>query len=149
MQRRTISLAITFAITAALVGGCGSQEEATQSDIEKLQGTWVGQELGRDGQVTIVFSGDTIAFQGAQPQENYKGTVVLYEDQSPKQADFTITECSFPDYVGAVSKTIYKLDGNTFTFAGAEPGTETRPSSFEASGGNRVFQLTLQPAETE
>ena len=149
MHRLHVPLVIAFAIATVLVCGCNSLDNAPISDIEKLQGTWVGQELGREGKVTIVLSGNTIEFQGAHPQERYKGTMTLYEDRSPKQADFTITECSFPAYIGKISKTIYTLEGSTFTFAGSEPGTETRPSSFDASGVNRVFQLTLQSSETE
>ncbi len=149
MQTRNVALAIALAVAAAFLSGCNSLESTPRSDLEKLQGTWVGQELGRDAEVTMIFAGDTIEFQGARPGEWYRGTVVLYEDQSPRQADYTISECSFRDYVGKISKTIYALDGNTLTFAGAEPGVETRPGSFDASGMNRVFQLTLQPAAME
>ena len=144
MSKKVGPIMVALVITTVLMSGCSSSDDAPVSDREKLQGTWVGKELGREGEVRIIFSGDTIDFKGASPQEWYKGTGVLHEELTPKQGDFTITECPMPDYVGKLTKAIYKIEENTLTLAGSEPGDENRPSSFEPSGGARVFQLTLQ-----
>ena len=145
MKKKAGPMMVALVITTVLMSGCISSDDAPVSDREKLQGTWVGKELGQEGEVRVIFSGDTIDFKGAHPQEWYKGTAVLNETLTPKQADFTISECPMPSFVGKLSKAIYTLEGNTFTLAGSEPGDENRPNSFDPSGGTRVFELTLQP----
>lgn len=149
MKNHFSPMAVALVSITLFVSGCDSTEDTSISDLEKLQGTWVGKELGQEGEVKIIFSGKSIDFKGAHPQEWYKGTAVLNQELSPKQADFTISECGLPDYVGKISKAIYRLEESTLTLAGSEPGDEKRPSSFDPSGGNRVFQLTLQPSNQE
>ena len=92
----------------------------------------------------MIFSGDTIDFKGAHPQEWYKGIAVINQEMTPRQADFTISECAMPDYIGKIAKSIYKLEESTLTIAGSEPGDDSRPTSFEPSGGTRVFKFILQ-----
>lgn len=112
------------------------------SDISELQGTWVGSEVGREGQVVMVFSGKLISFQGAFPQEWYKGIGILDEDRSPKHADFLIEDCGVEDFIGKQSRAIYKIDDDgILMFAGAMPGDDNRPSVFHPGGGVRVFRL--------
>ena len=146
MKNHFSPMAVALVSIALFVSGCNPTEDTSIPDLDKLQGTWVGKELSQEGEVKIIFSGNSIDFKGAHPQEWYKGNAVLNQELSPKQADFTISECAVPDYVGKVSKAIYRLEGSTLTLAGSEPGDETRPSSFDPSGGGRVFQLTLQPS---
>jgi uncharacterized protein (TIGR03067 family) len=138
-------------MTFVLVAGCDSADDKAIPDIQKLQGTWVGTELGREGEVTLTFSGNSIDFKGASDQEWYKGLAVLNEELTPKQADFTIEECPAPNYVGKIAKAIYKLEDGVLTLAGSEPGSETRPVSFDAdpSGEVRVFEFTLQASNKE
>lgn len=146
MRKLRGPMATALLFTAVSLSGCGSAQEAPVSDLDRLQGTWVGTELGREGEVKVVISGDTIHFIGANPQEWYKGTMTLHEESNPRQADYTISECAMPEYVGKISKGIYKLDEGTdaLTLAGSEPGDESRPSTFEPSGGTRIFDLALQ-----
>jgi len=145
MKKKTGFMMVVLVLATVLMSGCTSSEDAPVSDRETLQGTWVGTEIGQEGEARMIFSGDTIDFKGAHPQEWYKGTAVLHETSTPKQADFTISECPMPNYVGKLSKAIYTLEGNIFTIAGSEPGDENRPNSFDPSGATRVFKLTLQP----
>jgi uncharacterized protein (TIGR03067 family) len=149
MKKLSGPMAIALVITTVLISGCNSTDDTPISDMEKLQGTWVGKELGQEGEAKMIFSGNSIDFKGAHPQEWYKGTAALNQELSPKQADFTISECGSPAYVGKISKAIYRLEGSTLTLAGSEPGDETRPSSFDPSGVNRAFQLTLKPSDKE
>ncbi len=136
---------VALVITAVLMCGCNSTDDTPISDLEKLQGTWVGKELGQDGEAKIVFSGDTIDFKGAHPQEWYKGIATINATLTPRQADFVISECAMPAFVGKIAKAIYKLEESTLTLAGSEPGDESRPTSFDPSGGTRVFQFEFKP----
>jgi len=142
-------MAVAMAITTALMGGCSSTDDTPMSDLEKLQGTWVGEELGRQGEARLVFAGNRIDFKGPFPQEWYRGNAVLNEESTPKQADFIISECPMPNYVGKIAKAIYKLEESTLTLAGSEPGNESRPVSFDPSGGTRVFQFKPQSSKQE
>lgn len=142
MKKCCGSMLVVLFVVAVLASGCNCMRGTPVSDLERLQGTWVGSEVGWGGEVSVVFADDTIHFTGAHPQEWYKGTGVLNEDATPKEADFTISECPAPQYVGKVAKAIYKIEGETLTMVGSEPGTEPRPTSFEAFGGTRVFEFT-------
>jgi len=139
---------VALVITTVLMCGCNSPDDTSVTDLNKLQGTWVGKELGRDGEARIIFSGETIDFKGAHPQEWYKGIAVINTELTPRQADFTISECAMPDYVGKIAKAIYKLEESTLTLAGSEPGNESRPTSFDPSEGIRVFQFELKREAT-
>jgi uncharacterized protein (TIGR03067 family) len=148
MKKMDCFTAVALVVTTVLMCGCNSTDDTPISDMEKLQGTWVGNELGLDGEARIVFSGDTIDFKGAHPQEWYKGIAVINAEMTPRQADFTISECAMPDYIGKIAKAIYKLEESTLTLAGSEPGDESRPTSFDPSRGIRVFQFELKPEAT-
>ena len=58
----------------------------------------------------------------------------------------TITESAIPAYVGQASNGIYKIEGNTLTFAANKPGTTSRPTDFipTPDGVTLVFTLTKQ-----
>ena len=148
MKKLSGPVAVALVITTVLMSGCNSTDDTPISDIEKLQGTWVVWELGREGEAKLIFSGNSIDFKGAHPQEWFKGNAVLNEESTPRQIDFTISECAIPDHVGKTSKAIYKLEGNTLTLAGPRPGDESRPNSFDPSGA-RVFRCELQSSDQE
>ena len=72
------------AIMALSVGGCKSKSDEV-SDIDKLQGTWVGTETGNQGgQWTFVISGSEIDVKGPDP-EAYSGTLKLNAEADPKE----------------------------------------------------------------
>jgi uncharacterized protein (TIGR03067 family) len=148
MKKMDCFMAVALVVTTVLMCGCNSTDETPISDMEKLQGTWVGKELGQDGEAKVIFSGDTIDFKGAHPQEWYKGTAVINAEMTPSQADFTISECVVPDYIGKIAKAIYKFEESTLTLAGSEPGNESRPTSFDPSERIRVFQFELKREAT-
>jgi len=109
-------------------------EKATSSDQRGIQGTWKGQSK-RDNpqhQVTFVVSGKHFDFRDQTETNNwYKGTFTLKEDTSPRQFIAKITECPFPQYVGATSKAIYKIEKGTLTITANEPGKEVIPKDFD------------------
>jgi uncharacterized protein (TIGR03067 family) len=115
------------------------------SDQELIQGTWTGHEVGREnGKCTLTVSENNIEFRGAHPQEWYKATFTLDEKTEPKSGDFLIKECPGPKLVGKIAKVVYKIENNTLTLSGNEPGVDARPTSFERSGNRRVFVFTKE-----
>ncbi len=141
---------ISLAVGIALAGDRDKDARLSASDLDKLQGTWIGSEVGREGQVVLVFSGKLISFQGAFPQEWYKGKGILNENRSPKRADFLIEDCGSPDFIGKLSRGIYKLDEDgILTLAGSMPGVEIRPSVFHPGDGVRVFLLKRKSPPVE
>jgi uncharacterized protein (TIGR03067 family) len=77
-------------------------------------------------------------------QESYKGTAKISSRADPKQADFIIEECFLQDYVGKTSLGIYELRETRLALAANEPGTPTRPISFQEKGDARLWFLTKQ-----
>ena len=138
-----ICLAVIMVVS---LGGCKSEPEppVEVSDMDKLQGTWVGTESGNsEGQWTLIISEAKVDVNGPGP-EDYSGTMKLNTEVEPKQADFLIEDCAVQQYVGTTSLAIYKIEGDTFTMAGNEPGSTDRPAQFEGGGGTRLFVLTKQ-----
>jgi uncharacterized protein (TIGR03067 family) len=108
----------------------------------ELEGTWVGTADGEyGGEWTFVISKGRVEAKGPQ-SEYYAGTVMLNTKTNPKQVDFKIDKCSFPEYVGETSLSIYKLEGNKLTLAASEPGAFSRPAFLESGGGAMLFSLT-------
>jgi uncharacterized protein (TIGR03067 family) len=133
-------------------GGSGSQGSGSQgSGDPALVGTWVGTVA--DGSAT---SPDptlwtfTVTSTGADVKMGtfaaYNGTYVADPSSNPKSITITITESAIPAYVGQASNGIYKIEGNTLTFAANKPGTTSRPTDFipTPDGVTLVFTLTKQ-----
>lgn len=112
-------------------------EKAAMSDRTAIQGTWKGRAKNDnpEHQVTFAVSGQQFDFRDETETNNwYKGTFILKEDTSPRQFIATITECPFPQYVGKVSKAIYKIEKGTLTVTAYEPGKEGVPQEFDEEG---------------
>ena len=107
----------------------------------ELDGTWVGTADGGYGEWTFKISGSKVEVKGPE-SESYVGTVKLNTKTNPKQADFKITECSMPEYVGETSLGIYKLEGNKLILVASEPGSMSRPYDLESGGQAMLFSLT-------
>jgi uncharacterized protein (TIGR03067 family) len=116
-------------------------------DMNALQGTWSGQEIGASGPATMSIFRDALAFRGADPAEWYKGNFTLRVDTFPKQLYIVITDCSEPQFIGKTAHAIYKLEGDTFTVTGNEPGERSFPASFDAAT-SREFVLKKKPVTT-
>ena len=125
----------TIADRAAL----GSQAAAIAESEPALQGTWVGQEVGRpQGEYRLTVSGNSIRFQGARAEEWYEATITLKPKANPKRAAAMIERCPAPQYVNKTANFIYKIEGRTLTLAGNEPGSEKEPTAFERNPDNPV-----------
>jgi uncharacterized protein (TIGR03067 family) len=101
-----------------------------------FEGSWKGHEVtpGREGPASLTFSGQTIEFHGSDANDWLKATFTIREDTTPKQWAGVITECSDSEYVGKKSYAIYRLEGDTLTISGYEPGNANIPSAFDAAG---------------
>jgi uncharacterized protein (TIGR03067 family) len=144
IMRKNLTLAATVIVGMLLFYGCASRPKR---DLTKLQGTWVGEEIGGPkGECKMTIEGATFKFQGARPEKWYVATLTLNPKVQPKQAMVRIGDCPVPKYVNQTTKAIYKLEGKTLTIAAHEPGDEAVPTTFEPGVGNRMraFVFTRQ-----
>jgi uncharacterized protein (TIGR03067 family) len=145
-MRQCIGLAATVLALVVLVCGCAS---TPKRDLTRLQGTWVGQEIGGPpGECRMTIEGRTIKFQGTRSQEWYVGTITLNPKAHPKQATILIADCGYRQYAGKTAKAIYKLEGDKLTLAGHEPGKDTFPTKLtrDPVDQTRAFTFTRQSA---
>lgn len=133
MRRTAMVLAVLlFAVSCGGDGG------------PSLIGVWVGTEVSGGAEEWVFTFGTTDSSAAAAGTEIYEGTYVAYADEDPKRMDYTITESTFPQYVGERSNAIYRFDGDTLLFAANEPGVPDTPTDFVPGGGTRVWELTRQ-----
>ena len=90
---------------------------------------------------SMTVSGSNFDMKSEDPTIWYKGTFVLNDKVTPKQADFMLSECGFEQYAGKTAKSIYKIENDILTIAANEPGTETIPADFVANEETQVFTL--------
>lgn len=106
---------------------------AAPAATSSLEGAWQGPPPAHadEQRVSLVFTGQTLEFHGAQPNEWLKGTFTVREDTTPKQLIATATECSSPDDVGKKDFAIYKLEDGRLIITGSHLGDEKFPSDFD------------------
>src|ERR1039458_10086038 len=84
IMRKNLTLAATVVVGILLCCGCAS---TPKRDLTKLQGTWVGEEIGGPkGECRMTVEGATLKFQGARAEEWYVATLTLNPKAQPKQA---------------------------------------------------------------
>jgi len=115
-------------------------EEPSRDDLDRLQGTWTGVLLERDGRVIyqgaeasearVSFVGDAVTFEDTDA--TLAGTFRLDSTRTPKTFDLTVAEEGKPVTYPAG---IYQLDGDIFRLCFTFP-TEERPSEFETYPGS-------------
>jgi uncharacterized protein (TIGR03067 family) len=117
---------------------------------EALQGTWEGEEIGREsqGKWTMTIIGNSLRFDGPGKVEWYTATFTLTPDQTPKQLQATITDCPQADFVGRSSKAIYKIEDGILILVGNRPGVPDAPKDFDGDAASRRFTFKkAQPAK--
>jgi uncharacterized protein (TIGR03067 family) len=128
---------VATGLSADKAGSAAADKDPATSDKTAIQGTWKGRARNKnpEHQVTFAVSGQQFDFRDETETNNwYKGTFSLKEETSPRQFIATITECPFPQYVGKVSKAIYKIEKGTLTVTAYEPGKEGVPQDFDEEG---------------
>jgi uncharacterized protein (TIGR03067 family) len=106
-----------------------------------LQGTWKGYDAtsGTDATCSLVISGEKLEFHGTDKNDWCKGTFTLQEGANPKQIIGVIRECPELDAVGTTVYAIYKVEGNTLTLVGNQPGSPFIPAHFDAPGCRKLI----------
>jgi uncharacterized protein (TIGR03067 family) len=143
----TIKTALTIASLAVLAIAPILQAQNTAPTVqvtnpsEALQGTWEGEEIGREsqGKWTMTIIGNTLRFDGPGKTEWYSATFTLIPDETPKQLQATITDCPQADFVGRSSKAIYKIEDGILTLVGNRPGVPDAPKDFDGDAASRRF----------
>jgi uncharacterized protein (TIGR03067 family) len=133
------SVIVAFACCLGCGGG-GSQGGGDPA----LVGTWVGTEASSSSTVWTFTITSTNAEVKMATVAAYKGTYTADASSSPKRITITITDSGTSTYVGKTTNCIYKIEGNTLTFAGNEPGNPARPADFTPGGDAAVFTLNKQ-----
>jgi uncharacterized protein (TIGR03067 family) len=123
---------------AALLGaGCST---VPKSDLATLQGTWKGS-IAQDNPglaCHFIVAGNNFEFRSDDQTVWYKGTFTLHENTTPPQYMALIRDCPFPQYVGKTSMAIYRVDKDSLTLTGNEPGKLEVPPAFDAPGFARM-----------
>lgn len=139
-MNRTKAILGLISIVALLgAAGCSTLQ---QSDLAALQGTWKGQEIGghTEGSRYLIFSGNTLEFQGADNDDWCRGTFTVWANTNPRQIVGKVTQCHSSELIGKTVQAIYRLEGDTLTVTGYEPGNPKAPTDFDAPGA-RHFVL--------
>jgi len=129
---------ISLSIAAIFASGCSTP---TKSNSTVFEGSWTGRDVtpGREGPASLLVSGDTLEFHGADPTDWLKATFTLHDDTNPKQCDGVVIECPEHDYVGKNFYSIYKIEDGILAVAGNEPGNTNIPSTFDAPGTRQII----------
>jgi uncharacterized protein (TIGR03067 family) len=119
---------------------CSSCDNDSSNDcIPDLEGTWIGNETNSNNVWTCSITGNEMDL--SSENEWYKGTFSINTQTDPKQLDYLLTDCFISEGIGLTVLAIYKIENNSMTFAGNEPGATTRPDSFV---GGRIIVLEKQ-----
>lgn len=131
-MRRMVIVVVMLMAAAA----CGDEPEPT------LMGVWTGTEVGaavtEEWTFTFSTTGASVSSDGT---EIYEATYIALPDEDPKRIETTITDSSFPPFVGLTAHAIYEFDGATLILASNEPGVAVAPTAFVPGGGTRVWEL--------
>ena len=119
---------------------CGvCDTDSINNCIPDLEGTWIGNETNSNNVWTCIITGNEMDF--SSENEWYKGTFSINTQIDPKQLDYLLTDCFINEGIGLTVLAIYKIENNSMTFAGNEPGSTSRPDSFV---GGRIMVLEKQ-----
>ncbi len=101
----------------------------TAAEMQPLQGTWEGVELGQEsrGKITLTITGHSLHFHRAT-NHWFETTITLPADTDPQQLRARINGGS--DSIGKVVAAIFKIEDGTLTLA-ADQGSAKTPKSFE------------------
>ena len=132
----------------------GAANQPTAAELQLLQGTWEGVEVGDQHQeITITITGNSFHFY-RDTNFWFETTITLPAGTDPKQLHATIKGCppSQGSSIGKVVGAIFKIEDGTLTLATGGEGADAEgtPKRFEATGdkGQTRYQLLkVQPQE--
>ena len=131
-----------FALIAGSLAACGgsAEPEITAPTVPAhLDGNWTvssaimgGNEFPPEVTESMSLYIDGTSYETEAMGVKETGTLIYYDNQSPKRMDITATE---GPNEGTVIKTIYKLDGDVMTVS-YNMMSEDYPTSFESTAEN-------------
>jgi uncharacterized protein (TIGR03067 family) len=137
-----INSCLIACLSLACVTGCSKQTAEKSTVQSTIQGRWVGFEKDASEKLTLEFSGNQFTYWDSKTNEIGGGTFVINDTAQPKQMDLTFERIDPAELRGKVAPAIFELNGDSLTFAGAEPGSTQRPTSI--AGGDRVRVFTFK-----
>ena len=146
-MNRTLKGALVFTAVSMLVPCLllGRQADEgtrspTASELERLQGYWVGD--GAAGECTITIKGNSLHFF-AREDFWYETTFVLPAGTDPRQLHATIKDSSPPkDGVGQVVYAIFQIEGDELILA-VDDGSGEPPKSLADASSRYTLKRTL------
>lgn len=114
-------------------------------ELQLLQGTWEGVQVGDEARITITINGNSLHFH-RDKNFWFETAVTLSPGKAPKQLDATIKDCAEKGSIGEVVKAVYKIEDGTLILATLGDDAEGAPESFETSGA-RYDLRKIKPQE--
>jgi uncharacterized protein (TIGR03067 family) len=130
-----------------IIHGCDGTEWVTYTGVADTQcqaellGTWIGREADGPGEWHITFNADGLFEISGPGGEWHKGSYACDDDKDPKHLNLYIKQSHDPTYLEKTCFAIYRIDGNTLTYAAQKPEMTNRPSSLGPGNGGRVFEF--------
>ena len=143
----TLSILMPWGLLSTQAPDAASQP--TAAELQPLPGSWEGVLVGREaaGKVSITITGNSLHFQGLNPDEWYETTFTLPAGTYPRQLHATIRDCPHPcDDIGKAVFAIYKVEDGTLTLVGIQATAAEPPKIIDEIPGledNRVFRYKL------
>jgi uncharacterized protein (TIGR03067 family) len=128
---------VPLSVATIFASGCST---TTKTNSTVFEGSWTGHDVGagHEGNASLLVSGHTLEFHGADPNDWLKATFTLRDDTNPRQCNGVVIECPQADYVGKNFYSIYKIENGALTVAGNEPGDTNIPSTFDTPGTRQI-----------
>ena len=133
------------------------QAAPTDSELQRLQGTWEGVALNKktpDGSfvksadaITITITGNSFHFY-RDTNFWFETTIALPAGTDPQQLRATIKDnapSQGSNAIGKVVVALFKIEGGTLTLAARGDGSEDTPTSFEDERITRYELRKVQP----
>src|SRR5688572_2647585 len=111
----------------------GAANQPTNAELQLLQGTWEGTEVGEKSlreKITITITGNSFHFH-RDTNFWFATTITLPAGKDPKQLHATIKGCppSQESSIGQVVRAFFKIEDGTLTLATIGDDTEETPKS--------------------
>lgn len=116
------------------------------ADLQSLQGTWEGGEVGNQYQkIIITITGHALHFH-RDTNFWFETTITLPTGTDPKQLHATIKGCppSQADSIGKVARAIFKIEDGTLTLVPISDDPEGTPKSFADAEAKKLTRYELQ-----